>query len=682
MNRSFIYEERNKEYQERYNLCVKRIEAIKEESLLSVELQDYFNYISDFTALLDKSLQLVLSGELYSLSLEQLKALNHELYANILYENYSVSFLNPDFICKKLGKRLGKVLGAIASQLQDMIYEAYSGNLARITVELELILEIYGIISLEGKDGVSAVKKALYYHHHDYCMMFTDLRQRRMKTPEYNDIICILDECDLYSPEYLYYYGVYVGDNELKTVEFLTGLEQDEINKIADVYVGGYVRGFEAAGIDFSERMNVEIRYPVGFELIIKASVKRFRDMGKNIVMYMDDSRRIGVSGSLPNRQYVYDHRNDFVLWYSKRYVETAKECLDKVYRDISDTMSKMAGPACMETYGESDFVPVNKDTAISPDNKMNELLTSYKRDCALLLRKYVDMEKTSFTIIAYPLPEIGEQYSEIFHATNMVNMLDNKQYCQIQQNIIDTLDKGQYVCVKGSGDNRTDLKICLHALENPEKETNFENCTADVNIPVGEVFTSPVLKGTEGVLNVSRAFLEGLEFKNLTIIFKDGFISDYSCENFNSEEENRKYIEENILFRHETLPIGEFAIGTNTTAYKMANDFHIWHKMPILIAEKTGPHFAVGDTCYSDMEDFMTYNPDGKAIVARDNEASILRKTDRSKAYFNCHTDITIPYDELDYIRVYLSDGNVLSVIEEGKFVVPGTEVLNEALN
>ena len=45
-------------------------------------------------------------------------------------------------------------------------------------------------------------------------------------------------------------------------------------------------------------------------------------------------------------------------------------------------------------------------------------------------------------------------------------------------------------------------------------------------------------------------------------------------------------------------------------------------------------------------------YNPDGKEIIARDNEVSILRKEDEGKAYFHCHTDITIPYDELGLIE------------------------------
>jgi hypothetical protein len=113
----------------------------------------------------------------------------------------------------------------------------------------------------------------------------------------------------------------------------------------------------------------------------------------------------------------------------------------------------------------------------------------------------------------------------------------------------------------------------------------------ADVNIPVGEVFTSPVLTGTHGVLHVSYVYLNGLRYENLKMTFEDGKVVDYSCSNFDSEEENHKYIYDNVLMHHDTLPLGEFAIGTNTTAYRMAKDFDIADKLPILIAEKTGPH-------------------------------------------------------------------------------------------
>ena len=127
---------------------------------------------------------------------------------------------------------------------------------------------------------------------------------------------------------------------------------------------------------------------------------------------------------------------------------------------------------------------------------------------------------------------------------------------------------------------------------------------------------------------------------------------------------------------------MGECAIGTNTTAYVMAAKYGIMEKLPILIAEKMGPHIAIGDTCYSYCEDVRVYNPDGKEIVAKENECSVFRKEDPKKAYFNCHTDITIPYEELGKISVFTCEGKEIVLIENGRFTLPGTEILNEPLD
>ena len=94
------------------------------------------------------------------------------------------------------------------------------------------------------------------------------------------------------------------------------------------------------------------------------------------------------------------------------------------------------------------------------------------------------------------------------------------------------------------------------------------------------------------------------------------------------------------------------------------------------------GPHFAVGDTCYSHCEETEVHNPDGKEIVAKENECSAFRKEDPKKAYFNCHTDITIPYDEISAITACFADGRQVDIIREGKFCLEGTEALNEPLN
>ena len=93
------------------------------------------------------------------------------------------------------------------------------------------------------------------------------------------------------------------------------------------------------------------------------------------------------------------------------------------------------------------------------------------------------------------------------------------------------------------------------------------------------------------------------------------------------------------------------------------------------------GPHFAVGDTCYSWSEDTPMYNPDGKEMIARDNEISLLRKEDPSKAYFGVHNDITIPYNEMAKVTAVHADGTRVDLISDGRFVLPGVEELNRPL-
>ena len=55
-------------------------------------------------------------------------------------------------------------------------------------------------------------------------------------------------------------------------------------------------------------------------------------------------------------------------------------------------------------------------------------------------------------------------------------------------------------------------------------------------------------------MLHVSKVYLNGLQFCDLKLVFDCGQVIDYSCSNFETEEENRKYIEDNILFHHPKL--------------------------------------------------------------------------------------------------------------------------------
>ena len=339
------------------------------------------------------------------------------------------------------------------------------------------------------------------------------------------------------------------------------------------------------------------------------------------------------------------------------------------------------AGPAWIEVFGETPFTPVLQKEACQLSKKQQELSTWYYGQLGQIINSYIPGEERSFTIIAYPIPEIGEEYPAIMDETIRLNTLDYQTYEDLQQKMIDVLDTCEYARIIGTNGNKTDLKVMLTDLADPAKQTKFENCVADVNIPVGEVFTSPVLTGTNGKLHVSQVYLNELNYENLELDFVDGKIVSYDCANFADPAEGKKLIKDNILYHHETLPMGEFAIGTNTTAYRMGRMYEIEDRLPILIAEKTGPHFAFGDTCYSHAEDVAVYNPDGKEIIARDNEISVLRKEDMDKAYFQCHTDITIPYDELGALYGVTADGEEKWIIKDGRFVLPGTEELNKPL-
>ena len=534
--------------------------------------------------------------------------------------------------------------------------------------------------------------KVVFIIRKDIFEEFEEVIGNRIKEqidPEDNFAADLIMNSDFNDVRYLYYYGEYVSENEKRTAMHLNELPLETIQKMADVYTEGYRIGFVNTGKNLSKKATVNIRYTLGFERVIRIAIENFRKMGLKPTIYRAgvsvltkrQHLKIGYYGGIANKQYEYDHKDDQALILDRQFMERKLEVMRTTYEQYKDLARRHAGPACMETFGEEPFTPVSKSEAVKLNDKQKEISLEYDSKSSQIVNSYIPGDERSFTIVAYPVPEIGDQYEEIFDEIIKINTLDAKVYEKVQQTIIDALDQGTSVHILGNNGNHTDLRVQLYKLKDPKKETIFENCVADVNIPVGEVFTSPVLEGTNGVLHVSQVYLNELLYKDLEVTFSNGMVADYSCKNFEHALENKEYFLDNVLYRHPTLPLGEFAIGTNTTAYVAAKKYNIADKMPILIAEKMGPHFAVGDTCYSWAEDIKVYNPNGKEIVARDNSVSIQRKEDVSAAYFHCHTDITIPYEELKSITVECADGKEIEIIRDGIFVLPGTEILNEPL-
>ncbi len=616
-------------------------------------------------------------------------------YEAALPENYGSSWMNPVYSVSRCGTEMGRLLSFLAYELLNLVAFHAEGLLTDIVILEEVFLEIYSsFVAAMQEEGTEPQAKVIHGILYSFVSDYTDYtvsrRIREIVDPAEDEFARkIIMEADLTDLSYLDRFGEYIDDDTRKIAAYLNTFSEEKIQSMADTFTEGYRMGFVNTGKDLSKKRSVAVRYELGFERMIRAAIRNFEKLGLSYTIYRrplhaanrSGMNRNGYAGAWVNKQMAFDHMEDNALFLDKAYMTRKLEVMEHTFEEVKDLAREYGGPAVMETFGSNPFMPESHIEAFALSPEQQKLAVDLAVEAGKLTSRYIPGDERSFTIISYPVPSISPEFEAVFDATVKLNTLDSDKYKRIQQELILQLEKGRKVEVKGRNGNKTDITVSLHELPDPEHQTVFENCTADVNIPVGEAFTSPALTGTDGILFVSEVYLMGLRFENLEFHFKDGFVTDYNCTNFPTEEENKKYIRDHILHHHDTLPLGEFAIGTNTTAYRMAKDFDIFSRLDILIAEKTGPHFALGDTCYERAEDVKVYNPDGREIIARDNEYTIKRKTDPSFRYFQCHTDITIPYDELDTITAIDADGNRYPVILGGKFVVPGTEELNQPL-
>lgn len=679
---------------ERMNLVFQRIGEMETELQVEefpAEYREYFLENIHFLQKVNQAYETVKAGG------KVLGKENKALYELVLPENYAGTYANPAVAVKKLGKKRGQLLSFLEAELISMIEYAFTPDVEELLIREELFLEIFSICKAAfSEDHVSPSEKeleeAIYWFVFDYSDLENEKKVASMVDADYPEsrfLYDIIMNSDLSDTDYLYRYGCYITENERRGAEYLNSLPEETIQLMADTYTEGYRIGFEVAGKPLEKKETVNIRYCAGFERVIRAAIVNFEKMGLRPVIYRasmsafyrSGASRNGFYGAVANKQFDYDHREDEALYFDGNYKTRRLETMRDAYELYKEKAQKHAGPAVMEIFGEKPFEPEDKPQALRLSSEQQKKKVEYASAAGEMVNRYIPGEERSFTIIAFPVPEIGEKYEEIFDEIIKINTLDYREYEQIQSVLIDALNQAKNVHIVGKNGNRTDLVVELCKLSNPETQTIFENCVADVNIPVGEVFTSPVLKGTNGTLHVKKVYLNELSYENLEICFKDGMTVEYTCTNFEDSKACERYVMDNVLFHHKELPMGEFAIGTNTVAYMAAKKYQIADKLPILIAEKMGPHFAVGDTCYSHEEDVVLHNLDGREIVAKENEISALRKTDPSKAYFNCHTDITIPYDELGEITAICEDGREIPIISDGKFVLKGCEKLNVAL-
>ncbi|MFX0094991.1 MAG: aminopeptidase [Candidatus Hodarchaeota archaeon] len=676
-----FYKSQNAKIQQSYVNSLKRIKEIIHEtnnSNKNKKKKEYYRFIN-ITAKRILSLcesEKILNEQYFtSKTFNELLTKNNELYVELFAENYQKSYGNPTYCVNILGKRFGQLISYFYGFYREYVNYAFFHKVYKLEEYNQLFIDVFNYIKDNEIDYGNLKKLITRSQLKDKTMDYYYAFKERFD-PKFRYYTDIIENSDLSDLKYLFTTGKYISENEIKLARFLQNYSEKKLKNLSKEIVKAYFRAFERSRKDLSKKSTVAFYYKIGMEKLYREIIKEFRNNNLETTV-------MGAYSTDVNKQYNFDHKFDRAFFFTEESIKQELESVKKGSEKVKGILKEHSGLMYFGKFGEAPFSPENKQERLKLNGEQQKLFQTVNQKRFQLRNKYIPSKETGQCIVSFPIPEIGEQFEQIFEETVEINMLDSDKYERIQQIMIDLLDQADTVHVKGKGDNSTNIRVKMQELKDPEKETNFVNSGASSNIPVGEVFTAPQLSGTNGVFHVEEAYLAGLKYTNLKLNFKNGFVEDYSCTNFGTEEENRKYIEENLLFPHKTLPMGEFAIGTNTLAYVMGKKYNIMNILPVVILEKTGPHIALGDTCFARQEDQSVYNWfTKKEIVARDNEKSIKRKTNMQEAYTYKHSDISFPFDSIKHITATLKDGQSISIIRHGKFVLEGTQELNEPLN
>ena len=89
------------------------------------------------------------------------------------------------------------------------------------------------------------------------------------------------------------------------------------------------VRGFELYKIDLSAKKNVQLRANIGFERVLRSTIRQFEALGLSVIVCRDaihsinkTAGKLGLVSCSANPQYDYDHRMDKGLYLDKALCE------------------------------------------------------------------------------------------------------------------------------------------------------------------------------------------------------------------------------------------------------------------------------------------------------------------------------------------------------------------------
>lgn len=598
-------------------------------------------------------------------TLEQNKLLFGEMALD-----YAHNFANPKYLNE---------LGFANADLLSIIYYTFDRSLRNVMLNRPVFVWNKSDLLIALRDYFKDLDRSKLQAEFDrqYCKTRLHIEDALMleTSTTINCFNRVLESANASNLDWMAGYGVYISQLEQEMCRFWYALPQVTIDKIVNHIVDAFFHGFLSQSRTIGNRTNVRIMYAIGQEALVQRIVEIFRSRGMEPIVLMPSS--IAYQG-----QCLLDHRYDFAGYLSAQCYEAQTHAYSVAAERYRDYIENTCGFIRVGTFGNEVKSVALSEYAYQPSPNTLKMYSKMIAANRSIESEMLKPDALSFCSVVFPDKRVGDNFHQIFDGFYQLNTEESEPYELIQEKLIGILDKCDKAHLKGMNGNVTDLTVSMLPLNNKESQTKFLNCGGDLNVPHGEMFTTPVLKGTNGLLNVKEIFLRGKYYKNLKLTFTDGLVTDYDCDNFSDTEENQRYIFENLLNRTKNAPMGEFSIGTNTLAYRMALDFDLFSRLPILLAEKMGPHIAVGDPCFARGEDSPVYNIySGKEMVARENEIT-MKRVENPDCYVNFHTDITIPFNEMGLfigVDTELEEEHV--IIRDGRFVPSVANKLNENL-
>ena len=122
------------------------------------------------------------------------------------------------------------------------------------------------------------------------------------------------------------------------------------------------------------------------------------------LALYTEDSNGI-----------VYNVKKYYLIFHKPLVKKATTVSASQVYGEKAiqvkwDKIVGFGGPAVVEVFGEEPFAPVNKEANAKYSDKQNSLNVYNAVESGKITNTYIPGESYSFTIIAYPLPAIGDR--------------------------------------------------------------------------------------------------------------------------------------------------------------------------------------------------------------------------------------------------------------------------------